>query len=236
MEYGQVNFRDMNRTLLHLVVLVVGVIACVNDASAQSIDRMRAMLNMRSDSGAKVRVEEDGNVKAVVAAVEGQAAVTEVDGYRVVLYYDDVQYAQDRAEEIIKDFKKDFPEINSYLVYEKPYFKVSIGDCLSMEEALMLRSKVLTSYPSAFIRRDKVTFKSLMDARRRVDCLEIDPEVRENLLHNRELRDSMRMDETLYIVMQRDEELNKLLQLDDLSRQQENNNQTEQDPEWIDEW
>jgi hypothetical protein len=81
-----------------------------------------------------------------------------------------------------------------------------------------------------------VTLKALTDVRRRVDCLELDAEVRLNLLHSRELRDSMRQDETLYIVMQRDEELKKLLMLDDLSSQQEGNNQTEQDPEWIDEW
>jgi hypothetical protein len=56
-------------------------------------------------------------VKAAIAAVEGQAPLKEVNGYRVVLFYDDVQYAQDRAEKIIKSFKKEFPEINSYLVY-----------------------------------------------------------------------------------------------------------------------
>ena len=232
---GKIN-RDMNKRFLHLAVIVMGIMATMDVASAQGIERMRALLGAHSDSGASVRVVEDGNVKAAIAAVEGQAPLKEVNGYRVVLFYDDVQYAQDRAEKIIKSFKKEFPEINSYLVYEKPYFKVSVGDCLSMEEALMLRSRVLKSYPNAFIRRDKVTLKALTDVRRRVDCLELDAEVRLNLLHSRELRDSMRQDETLYIVMQRDEELKKLLMLDDLSRQQEDNNQTEQDPEWIDEW
>lgn len=227
----------MNRTILHIMMFVAGAVVTINTASAQSIDRMRSLLGSNSGSGASVTVVEDSNAKAAIEAVDGKDKPTETKGFRVVLYYDDVQYAQDKAKKIQESFKKDFPEINSYLLYEKPYFKVSVGDCLNYEEALMLRSKLLEKYPNAFIRRDNIEFETLMDVRRRVDCLKLDPDVREKLLHSRALRDEMRKDETLYIVMQRDAELNKLLTLDDLSREQaENNNHTEQDPGWINEW
>lgn len=227
----------MNRTILHLMVLAMGVVAMVNDASAQNIERMRGLLAADGNNGGKVVVLEDSNAKSAILAVDSKAKKSEVSGYRVVLFNDSAQYAQDRANGIMKAFKKLFPEINSYLVYESPYFKVSVGDCLTMEEAIMLRNRVLEKFPDAFIRRDKVTLKTLTNVRRRVDCLKLDPDVRESLLHSRELRDKMRKDETMYIVMQRDEELNKLLLLDDIaSDQNKGKGGSEEDPEWIDEW
>ena len=172
-------------------------------------------------------------------AVEAMGSKGSVLGYRVVLFYDNAQFAQDRANEIMEQFKKEYPEINAYLVYEKPYFKVSVGDCLSAEEALMLRNKLIRSYPGAFTRRDNISYAELGNVRRRADCLELDLMVRDSLLHYREFRDEMRKDETMFIVMQRDSALVQMLYLDDLAREISDASQdraTAEDPAWATEW
>ena len=157
----------------------------------------------------------------------------------MVLFYDNAQFAQDRANQTLERFKKEYPEINAYLVYEKPYFKVSVGDCLTAEEALILRNKIIKSYPGAFTRRDNISYADLGNVRRRVDCLELSPEMRDSLLHYREFRDDMRRDETMFIVMQRDSALREMLYLDELSRQMGQNssyNRDLSDPEWATQW
>ncbi|MBR2975915.1 MAG: hypothetical protein IKC57_03630 [Alistipes sp.] len=228
----------MNRTILNIVALVAGVVVTMGSASAQNIERMRSTLGLRSIDGARVDVVEDRSTQDAIAAVENQPTKKAVLGYRVVLFYDDAQFAHDRANDIIASFNKEYPEINSYIVYEKPYFKVSVGDCLSSEEALILRNRLIGTYSGAFVRRDSIDLATLTNVRRRVDCLQLDPLVRDSLLYHRPFRDQMRKDETLYIVMKRDSTLGHLLFLDDLARSygKLNMRRNQHDPEWVNKW
>lgn len=228
----------MNRTTIHLMVFIMAIVMSVTSASAQNISTMRSMLEMRSINGSKITIVEDFNTQEAIMAVETAEANRTVLGYRVVLFYDNAQFAQDRANETLERFKKEYPEINAYLVYEKPYFKVSVGDCLTAEEALILRNKIINSYPGAFTRRDNISYAELGNVRRRADCLELSPEMRDSLLHYREFRDDMRLDETMFIVMQRDSALREMLYLDELSRQMEQNSRDDNatDPEWTTQW
>ena len=229
----------MNRGTMHLMVFIMAIVASVASASAQNISTKRSMLEMRSTNGSKITIVEDFNTQEAIMAVETIESNRTILGYRVVLFYDNAQFAQDRANQTLERFKKEYPEINAYLVYEKPYFKVSVGDCLTAEEALILRNKIITSYPGAFTRRDNISYADLGNVRRRVDCLELSPEMRDSLLHYREFRDDMRRDETMFIVMQRDSALREMLYLDELSRQMGQNsshNRDLSDPEWATQW
>lgn len=220
------------------MVLMASIAVATNGASAQNIRNFKHALGMRSQQGAKVGVVEDRSTYNAVVAVEAQRqGKSSVVGFRVVLFYDDAQYAEERANEIMEELKKDYPEINSYLVYEKPYFKVSVGDCLTEEEAIMMRNMFIDKYTGAFIRRDNITLKELSNVRRRADYLELDVSVRDSLLRYKDFRDEMRKDETMYIVMQRDSALRCVLQLDDLNNEYDNDRiQTTEDPAWVTEW
>ena len=227
----------MKSFFLHFIVLVAGVTMAIDGASAQKIGNVRSKLGARSDkSGAKVLVVEDRSTQNAIAAVEANKPQNTIEGYRVVLFYDDAQYSQERANGVLAAFKKEHPEINSYIVYEKPYFKVSVGDCVTVEEAIVLRSKLIRTYSGAFIRRDNISLNQLSNVRRRVDCYTLDPEVRNSLLYDRSLRDKMRQDQTMYTIMQRDPALKELLLLDDLGQGQGDSNRSTEDPEWIGEW
>ena len=229
----------MNRGTMHLMVFIMAIVTSVASASAQNISTKRSMLEMRSTNGSKITIVEDFNTQEAIMAVETIESNRTILGYRVVLFYDNAQFAQDRANQTLERFKKEYPEINAYLVYEKPYFKVSVGDCLTAEEALILRNKIIKSYPGAFTRRDNISYADLGNVRRRVDCLELSPEMRDSLLHYREFRDDMRRDETMFIVMQRDSALREMLYLDELSRQMGQNssyNRDLSDPEWATQW
>lgn len=144
------------RYFLFVVALCLGF-----TASAQSVDQMRrGLLTSSKQEGSVVVIEGDG-VRDAVKAVESQRRSKEVSGFRIVIFSDNSQYAGDNADAVLQEFKTMYPHINAYLVYESPYFKVSVGDCLSMEEAQILMAKILGNYPKAFPRRESIALEAL---------------------------------------------------------------------------
>ena len=147
------------RYLLLAIALLVSF-----TSSAQSVESVKNRLRERSLNGAMVTVTEDSATREAVAKVEAQRRNSEVSGFRIVIFSDNGQYAGDNANNILREFRSQYPYINSYLVYESPYFKVSVGDCLSMEEAQILMAKILPNYPKAFPRRENIKLESIKGA------------------------------------------------------------------------
>lgn len=139
---------------------IVALCVCMM-ASAQNVEQQRrGLLNVTERGGSVVVIEGDG-VYDAVSAVESQRRNREVSGFRVVIFSDNGQYAGDIADTVLSSFKELYPRVNAYLVYESPYFKVSVGDCLSMEEAQILMAKIQGDYPKAFPRRESVQLEAL---------------------------------------------------------------------------
>ncbi|MBO7189475.1 MAG: hypothetical protein J6U93_00830 [Alistipes sp.] len=130
-------------------------------ASAQNVEQMkRGLINAVEQEGSVVVIEGEG-VRDAVSAVEAQRRSKEISGFRIVIFSDNGQYAGDNADAVLQEFKSLYPRINAYMVYESPYFKVSVGDCLSMEEAQILMAKILGNYPKAFPRRESIQLEAL---------------------------------------------------------------------------
>ena len=55
-----------------------------------------------------------------------------------------------------ENFSQLFPEEQTYLTYENPYFKVAVGNCVSQEEAIVLLGRVRRSFPKAFMMRENI--------------------------------------------------------------------------------
>ncbi|MBO5833057.1 MAG: hypothetical protein J6Q95_07165 [Alistipes sp.] len=151
----------MRRLILLVVVLFVG-----SAAMAQKIDSVVHNLASRNLSGSHVLVSEDGATREAVRIVEAQRRTRVISGFRIVIYSDNGQYAGDNAQTELTSFREKFPHINAYMVYESPYFKVSVGDCLSMEEAQILMAQLTPHYPKAFPKRENIRYEELYDARR----------------------------------------------------------------------
>ena len=143
------------------------VVFCANDAQAQRIENKRSELSVRTMDGAMVRVRESVSVNGAVSDIEAKSRRKEVDGYRVVIFSDNGQYAGDNAKKVLETFRKNHPHINAYMVYESPYFKVSVGDCLTLEEASHLMSQLVGEYPELFPKREMIKYNDLGNVRRR---------------------------------------------------------------------
>ena len=141
------------------------VVFCANDAQAQRIENKRSELSVRTMDGAMVRVRESVSVNGAVSDIEAKSRRKEVDGYRVVIFSDNGQYAGDNAKKVLETFRKNHPHINAYMVYESPYFKVSVGDCLTLEEASHLMLQLDDEYPELFPKREVIKYSDLGNVR-----------------------------------------------------------------------
>ena len=79
-----------------------------------------------------------------------------VSGYRIVIFMSNTQTARRDAVAVQENFATMFPQEQSYLTYENPYFKVAAGNCVSQEEAMILLGKLRRSFPKAFIMRETI--------------------------------------------------------------------------------
>ena len=74
-------------------------------------------------------------------------------GYRVQIFFSD---NRDEAIEAKNVFAAANPSINTYLIYQQPYFKVRVGDCHKRIDAQKLLQSVGTQNMQPFIVEDEI--------------------------------------------------------------------------------
>ena len=134
--------------ILTLLMIVVGV-------SAQSLGQFRQSL-AQSQNGATIVVNEQGDAASAVASATAQTQRSNVHGYRIGIFYDNSQDARVRAAEAEQMFRASFPSIPVYKDYRNPYFIVTVGNCLTQEEATILWGRVKSLFPKAHITRTDI--------------------------------------------------------------------------------
>lgn len=156
-----------------LLTTLFALIAAVS-VDAQSIDSLIMRLAQQNSEGAYVDVDEDRSVAMLIRGIEAQDKESSVVGYRLVIFFNNDQSARENAERTFSEFCEKYPDINAYLVYENPYFKVSVGDCLTMEEALILNRRISADYPKAFPRNEEIKLSDLQNVRVIEEVIESD--------------------------------------------------------------
>ncbi len=131
-------------------------------ASGQSLDAFKQRLEHPVSGGssglaARVEVVEYGDAaQAVAAAADGERSMA-VKGYRVCIFADNGEDARAGAVAAKNLFAETFPGIRVYMSYENPYFRVTVGDCLTVEEAIILKGRVSGVFPKAFPKSEQLS-------------------------------------------------------------------------------
>ena len=102
-----------------------------------------------------VQVTEQGDAATIVSN-NLQVAQKVVNGYRIVIFMSNSQSARRDAVAAQENFSLLFPQEQSYLTYENPYFKVAVGNCTTQEEAIILLGRLRGTFPKAFIMRENI--------------------------------------------------------------------------------
>lgn len=156
----------MKRTwLLALIWMAAGAFT----APAQSLAEFRASLaqpaygiDSLATAPATVHVTEWGDAAEIVARASQRSGRLRFKGWRVCIFSDNGQDAREGALEAKRLFRETFPSTSVYDVYETPYFKVTVGDCLTEEEAIILLEHVKPTFPKAFVKQEQLTLANLL--------------------------------------------------------------------------
>ena len=81
-----------------------------------------------------------------------------ISGFRVQIYFGSLR---SDATDAKTKFNTLFPNIDCYLIYQPPYFKVRAGDFRTRLEATNLDRKIIKEFTSVFIVEDEINLPRL---------------------------------------------------------------------------
>lgn len=81
-----------------------------------------------------------------------------ISGYRVQIFFGSDRKAANDAR---TKFLQLYPEVDAYLVYQQPNFKVRVGDFRTQQEAQAIFRNLLTHFDKVFIVPDKINLPKL---------------------------------------------------------------------------
>lgn len=125
---------EMNKRILHLLLFTF-VLSAVSLAQNEIVvdPKIDAMLD------AKLNALDSNNIQ----------------GYRIQIFYGNELQQANRTE---SQFKLKFPEWNDrvYKIYQRPNYRVRVGDFKREIDAQLLLSEVIKHFPSSFIVKGKI--------------------------------------------------------------------------------
>lgn len=153
--------------MFRIILLFSCAMLAVQSAAAQTPDAFRRRLaepavDELSGREARVTVTESADAARTVSAAASNRSGVRFQGYRLGIYSDNGQDAHESSLAAKSTFEANFPGINVYWVYDNPYFKVTAGDCLTEEEAVMLLERVRSLFPKAYIVRAEMTVDNII--------------------------------------------------------------------------
>lgn len=100
--------------------------------------------------------------EAIASILKKNIAVNEVKksfrGYRIQIFSVSGVNSKDKANKEKAELLMDNPDIQVYIVYNEPYFKVRIGDFINKIDALSFMQTILKDYPFAFVVADDINY------------------------------------------------------------------------------
>lgn len=154
--------------MIRCAILFSLIFFSVRLAAAQPLEAFKQRLATPQVSGlllgeSRVTVTEAGDAAQAVADASRAGQRLRFRGYRVCVFFDNSQDARAGAVAAKALFEETYPGTKVYMVYENPYFKVSAGDCLTAEEAIILKGKVSQTFPKAFLKSEELSLSDLLN-------------------------------------------------------------------------
>lgn len=147
---------------LSLFLIIVLALFAVEQTAAQSIalESYAEKLARPTTLGASVRVKMDQACSRALSSL--RAPSQKVQGMRVCVYFDNSQNARQGAGAALGRLNSIYPNLGGRVVYQNPFFKVMVGDCIDRIEATRLLGVLKSTFPEAIIVNDGVSISTVI--------------------------------------------------------------------------
>jgi hypothetical protein len=150
----------MERHLLFIVTLLMtaALLSGQSDRSGPSADIFQKLQN--GGENGHVYIKADSLLVAnYYKLLHQNRSVTGVPGHRIRIYSGSGLGAKEEQQRVRARFLSLYPNIDAYHRYDEPYFKVYVGDCRTMSEAIRLKDAIMDDFPNAFIVTDQINLQ-----------------------------------------------------------------------------
>jgi len=136
-------------------LLIVSILAfyILGNAHAQSTNRpyiINKLQHQESGQGS-VQIVQDKKLDDLLGKiVERNAQRGTVPGYRIQIFRENSQVAQERARGAQSKFISNFPDIPVYSVAKAPLWRVYVGDFLTLNQVIQMKKQIEPLFPNAF--------------------------------------------------------------------------------------
>lgn len=140
----------MKSRLLLLIFIGVSLVGF-----AQTGDTIIGSLEEEKAGEGTIVVDAEPGINDLIGKVNNRVAfadeesVTKMNGYRVLVYMgNDPKKSKDEAYNRRRKVSEAFVEIETYLAYDSPNWKLLAGDFMTSEEANIFKQKLLKEFPA----------------------------------------------------------------------------------------
>ena len=105
----------------------------------------------------KGRVEVTGDVQVselVKKHIEFNERIRTVPGYRVQIAALSGPNSRNQAFELKQKFKEEYPEVEVYIIFTEPNFRVKVGDFTSKLDAFVFMRRIQSRYPGTIVKEN----------------------------------------------------------------------------------
>lgn len=148
----------MKTRLLSVVIFILTPLVMVAQESISVLEIMNQGRTMSEQE--RLIINQDPALDTLISRhIMANAMKKGVDGWRIQIYRGGHRTANDDANKVRAKFMEDFPDVKTYLTFDRPnWFKVKVGDFRTREEAATIFFKVQAKYPEAYLIRDVIAF------------------------------------------------------------------------------
>ncbi|MGM0613037.1 MAG: SPOR domain-containing protein [Bacteroidota bacterium] len=111
-----------------------------------------ACLGSFAQAKGEVNIHEPDDVKKLV---EKHISINEeldgIPGYRIQIFSDSGSDSKGNAKKAKAKFRKKYSEINAYIIFDAPNYKVEIGDFIHKLEAQRVLHQIKNDYPGSYV-------------------------------------------------------------------------------------
>ena len=116
-----------------------------------------AVVSLSFAQSRKGRVEITGDVKVselVKKHIEFNERMQTVPGYRVQIAALSGPNSRNQAFDLKAKFKEEYPDVEVYIIFTEPNFRIKVGDFTSKLDAYVFMQRIKDRYPGTIVREN----------------------------------------------------------------------------------
>jgi len=90
-----------------------------------------------------------------------RASENTISGWRIQIFFDSGNNSKSKAYSVKSNFVTLYPEVDAYITYKEPNYKVRVGDFRTRLDAERFKQEILSVYENAFIVKDDINLPPL---------------------------------------------------------------------------